>query len=213
MGFHALLQGIFPTQGSNPGSPALQMVSLPSEPSGTPTLTLLPFIFPDPIFLVSSWLHLSTLHIQCLLQNNRDNSNMGKPICTGLRMGCTSTEICSRHLNLVTVTRTVKLSCACVLSPSDSATPWTVAARFFCSWAYPGKNTRVGCHALFQGMFATQGWDPHLLWLLPCVLSPGCHGWSRAGVIPRCIWSHGEEATGEGPVHNPRGRTQLATMS
>ena len=129
MGCHALLWGIFPTQGSNTGSPALQVVSLPSEPSGTPTLTLLSFILPDPLFLVSSWLYLSTLHIQCLLQNNRDNSNMGKPICTGLRMDCTSTEICSRHLNLVTVARTVEVSSACVLSPSDSATPWTVACQ------------------------------------------------------------------------------------
>ena len=28
----SLLQGIFPTQGSNPGSPALQADSLPTEP-------------------------------------------------------------------------------------------------------------------------------------------------------------------------------------
>ena len=30
----------------------------------------------------------------------------------------------------------------------------------------PGKNTRVGCHALFQGIFPTQGSNPHLLCLL-----------------------------------------------
>ena len=35
-GCHALLQGIFPIQGSNPGSPALQADSLPSEPPGKP---------------------------------------------------------------------------------------------------------------------------------------------------------------------------------
>ena len=30
----------------------------------------------------------------------------------------------------------------------------------------PGKNTGVGCHALLQGIFLTQGSDPHLLhWL------------------------------------------------
>ena len=27
----------------------------------------------------------------------------------------------------------------------------------------PGKNTRVGCHALLQGIFLTQGWNPSLL--------------------------------------------------
>ena len=34
VGCCALLQGIFPTQGSNPRSPALQVDSLPSEPPG-----------------------------------------------------------------------------------------------------------------------------------------------------------------------------------
>ena len=32
----------------------------------------------------------------------------------------------------------------------------------------PGKNTGVGCHALLQGIFPTQGLKPHLLWLLHC---------------------------------------------
>ena len=27
-------------------------------------------------------------------------------------------------------------------------------------WDSPGKNTGVGCHALFQGIFLTQGWNP-----------------------------------------------------
>ena len=36
VGCHFLLQGIFPTQGSNPGSPALQVNSLPSELPGKP---------------------------------------------------------------------------------------------------------------------------------------------------------------------------------
>ena len=30
----------------------------------------------------------------------------------------------------------------------------------------PGKNTGVGCHALLQGIFLTQGWNPRLLSLL-----------------------------------------------
>ena len=34
---HSLLQGIFPTQGSNSGLPALQADSLPSEPPGKPS--------------------------------------------------------------------------------------------------------------------------------------------------------------------------------
>ena len=35
----SLLQGIFPTQGSNPGLPPLQVDSLPAEPQGKPKNT------------------------------------------------------------------------------------------------------------------------------------------------------------------------------
>ena len=43
------------------------------------------------------------------------------------------------------------------------ATPLTAAHRLFCPWESPGKNTAVGCHALLQGVFLTQGWNPGLL--------------------------------------------------
>ena len=33
-------------------------------------------------------------------------------------------------------------------------------------WNFPDKNTRVGCHFLFQGIFLTQGSNPSLLHLL-----------------------------------------------
>ena len=49
---------------------------------------------------------------------------------------------------------------------SDSATPWTAALRLLCPRDSPGKNTAVGCHALLQGIFLTQGSDPSLLRLL-----------------------------------------------
>ena len=39
-------------------------------------------------------------------------------------------------------------------------------ARLACPWDSPGKNTAVGCHALLQGIFLTQGSNPHLLCLL-----------------------------------------------
>ena len=46
-------------------------------------------------------------------------------------------------------------------------------------WDFPGKNTGVGCHALLQGIFLTQGSNPslfHLLhWQVGCLplLPPG----------------------------------------
>ena len=41
---------------------------------------------------------------------------------------------------------------------SNSETP-----RFLCPWNFPGKNTRVGCHFLLQGIFPTQGSNLYLL--------------------------------------------------
>ena len=38
--------------------------------------------------------------------------------------------------------------------------------RLLCPWNFPGKNTGVGCHLLLQGIFLTQGSNPHLLCLL-----------------------------------------------
>ena len=32
-----------------------------------------------------------------------------------------------------------------------------------CAWDFPGKNTGVGCHFLLQGIFPSQGLNPHLL--------------------------------------------------
>ena len=39
-------------------------------------------------------------------------------------------------------------------------------ARLLCPWDFPGKNTRVGCYFLLQGIFPTQALNPHLLGLL-----------------------------------------------
>ena len=36
-------------------------------------------------------------------------------------------------------------------------------ARLLCPWDSPGKNIGVGGHALLQGIFLTQGSNPHLL--------------------------------------------------
>ena len=51
-----------------------------------------------------------------------------------------------------------------VSDPMQSSEP----ARLLCPWDCPGKNTRVGCHALPRGNLLTQGSNPHLLHLLHC---------------------------------------------
>ena len=40
------------------------------------------------------------------------------------------------------------------------------APRLLCPWDFPGKNTRVGCLLLLQGIFPTYGSNPYLLHLL-----------------------------------------------
>ena len=46
--------------------------------------------------------------------------------------------------------------------------PWTVALQASLSKGFSSKNTEVGCHAYFQGIFLTQRSELCLLWLLHC---------------------------------------------
>ena len=48
-------------------------------------------------------------------------------------------------------------------------TPWTIAHQSPLSIDFPGKNTVVGCHFLFQGIFLAQelNWNP-------CICCTGC---------------------------------------
>ena len=56
--------------------------------------------------------------------------------------------------------------CVCALNHSvvsDSMRPHRLyPTRLLCPWDSPGKNTGVGCHALLQGTFPTQGSNPGL---------------------------------------------------
>ena len=52
----------------------------------------------------------------------------------------------------------VTKSCPALLWPHR-----LLPARLLHPWDSPGKNTRVGCHSLLQGMFPTQGSNPCLL--------------------------------------------------
>ena len=51
---------------------------------------------------------------------------------------------------------------ACMLSLFSHA---QLFDQLLCPWDSPGKNTGVGCHALLQGIFPTQGLNPYLLCL------------------------------------------------
>ena len=55
--------------------------------------------------------------------------------------------------------------CCCLVYVSCNSLwpPWTDPTRQLCPWDYPGKNTRVDCHFLLQGIFLVQGSNPCLL--------------------------------------------------
>ena len=48
--------------------------------------------------------------------------------------------------------------CLTLCDPTDHS-----PTRLLCPWDFPGKNTGVGGHSLLQGIFLTQGSNPHLL--------------------------------------------------
>ena len=62
--------------------------------------------------------------------------------------------------------------CVCVYVLSHVqlfVAPWTIQpTRLLCPLDSPGKNTGVGCHCLFQGIFLTQGSNLCFLILLHC---------------------------------------------
>ena len=68
-----------------------------------------------------------------------------------------------------------------------------------CPWNFPGKNTGVGCHFLLQGIFLTQGSNPHLLhrlhWQtdsLPLAPPGKRFLWSfSCPVMSDSVWLHG----------------------
>ena len=61
--------------------------------------------------------------------------------------------------------------------------------RLLCPWDSSSKNTGVGCHVFFQGIFPTQGSNMHLLCLLHWLagsLPPGPSG----KPFPKSNWLH-----------------------
>ena len=58
--------------------------------------------------------------------------------------------------------------CACSVASVVSNSLRRCGLQFLCPWDSPGENTGVGCHAILQRIFPTQGSSQCLLGLLPC---------------------------------------------
>ena len=60
----------------------------------------------------------------------------------------------------------LKHYCACILTCFNHVQFYGLQpTRLLCPWDSPGKNTGVCCHTLRQGIFLTQGSNPHLSYL------------------------------------------------
>ena len=69
---------------------------------------------------------------------------------------------------------------------SDPARPHGLSpSRSLCPWDSPGQNVRVGCHFLLQGIFPTQGSNPHLT---SSTLAGGFFTASTAWEAPEEVW-------------------------
>ena len=74
----------------------------------------------------------------------------------------TPRALCSRKRELKRVCVTC-MGTMYIRAKSLSHVQLSVPARLLSPWDSPGKNTGVGCHALLQGVFLTQGSNPGLL--------------------------------------------------
>ena len=78
-------------------------------------------------------------------------------------MNCVANVNGMQELQTHTCICLVVRSCPTLCSSVDHSPPGSSVHEIL-----PGKNTGVGCHALPQGIFPTQGSNPHLLHLLHC---------------------------------------------
>ena len=91
-----------------------------------------------------------------------------------------------------------KVTCrtgACVLSRVQLfSQPHELYPGFFVQGIFPGNNTGVGYHALLQGIFPTQGLNPHLLCLLHWQVGslplapPGQDRWEALNPMTSNLW-------------------------
>ena len=89
------------------------------------------------------------MRIECLLRDF-----LGKTIPSVLKRMISFPHYLHAHESICC---SVSKSCPTLCSPVNCSPP-----GFSVHGDFPGKNTGVGCHFLLQGIFPTQGLNPHL---------------------------------------------------
>ena len=114
--------------------------------------------------LVKSWFHLEEAEQkgkQCPIVDVTGDVR---------RVWCCKQQYCIGTRNVKSMCL-VAQSCLTLCDPMDYSLTCSSVQR-----DSPGKNTGVGCHALFQGIFPTQGSNPgilHCRWILYCLSHQG----------------------------------------
>ena len=135
-------------------------------------------------FTSPGWMHEASARGWCTGKTQRDG--MGREVGGGFRMGNTCTSLadsCQCMAKTTTIKKKIKKKisyffslvgeyvsfilhssrdCSCcslvVKSCVNLLQPHGLhSTRLICPWDFPGKYTGVGCHALLQGFFPTQG--------------------------------------------------------
>ena len=159
VGSLSLLQGIFPSQGSNPGPPHCRQILYQLNLQGSPRIQEW---VAYPFSSGSSWLRNRT-GVSWAAGGFFTNWAIREALIIWWPIQIYGWFLLFMvHAYMLSHFSRVWLF----------ATLWTVALpgssvhELFCPGYSVQANTGVGCHALLQGIFPTQGWKPHLLCLL-----------------------------------------------
>ena len=120
---------------------------------------------------------MASQNLSKIYKNELKKSSVSSILCAGIQLQITTLYIivlftCFQRLNFYNYNALYsEKQCFIFLCTSHfshvglCATQWTVTWLFY-PWESLGKNTGVGCHALLQGIFLTQGSNPWFLCLL-----------------------------------------------
>ena len=135
-----LLQGIFPTQGSNPGLQHCRWILNQLSYKGSPRT------------------------LECVARgSSRPRNRSGVSWIAGkFFTNCAMREAQSKRTEEIILDTNfcclVAKLCPTFCDPVECS-----PTRILCPWGFPGKNAGEGCHFLLQGTLLTQGSNSHLL--------------------------------------------------